>query len=116
MAHRIGKIQGTRSSSTAIDIDNGETDIFYGATSVLGYDGQGFHHTVYIHDCPGTVTLEVSTNATDWTRSGSTSTAAVLTTGNLNEPAPKYTRVSASGGSDNNKYTVISFSSLIPSP
>jgi len=118
MAHRIGKIQKTRASSTEIDIDNAETDIFYdiagGASSVLGYDGQGLHHTVYVNAIGTSVTLQVSPNGTQWTPVAVASAAGVLTTGNLNEPAPKYTRVVGAGA--NNKYTVVSFSSLIPSP
>ena len=114
MAHRIGKIQKTRFSSTEIDIDDTEDDDFYGASSVLGYDGQGLHHTVYVSAVGTSVTLQVSLNTTEWTPVAVASAPGVLTTGNINEPAPRYTRVFAAG--NNNKYTVVSFSSLIPSP
>ena len=118
MAHRIGKIQKTQVSSTEIVVNNGGTGVFYdtvgGAASVLGYDGQGLHHTVYVHDVATSVTLEVSTNTTDWAPVGVASAEGLLSTGDLNDPAPRYTRVKGAG--DGNKYTVVSFSSLIPSP
>ncbi len=116
MAHRIGKIQKTRISATEIDLDV-ESKVFYGTagSAVLGYDGQGLHHTVYVHAAPGTVALEVSTNGTNWTPAASTSAAGVISTGNLYEVPPKFTRVTGSS-SANNKITVVSFSSLIPSP
>lgn len=209
MAHRIGKIQGTRAHQTPILVTSSAKINLHGLSGPLAYDGTAMHHHVLLEVIGGgTVTLEGS-NSTGVILDGGAITAAslgagdllintvsigavtilandsdkalrnainakstttgvtafldglkhlklqspsgasiviagaspgtgsslgagttaasamlfvpvatatalgVLSTGDLNSPAYKYYRV---GSTDNSKFTVLSFSSLIPSP
>ncbi len=56
--------------------------------SVLGYDGQGLHHTVYVNAIAHQErNPSGESNGTQWTPAALASAAGVITTGNIHEPA-----------------------------
>ena len=116
MAHRIGRVQKTRVHPAEIGLGQEALNL-YGGTGPLSYEGLGMHHSISFHsvDAEAPVDIQVSNNGSDWVTVKSITKAAVYNTGNIYEPSPRFTRVKAAGASDN-KFTVLSFSSLIPSP
>jgi hypothetical protein len=83
MAHRIGKIQGTKKHAEAIGVSTTSTIPLYGTGGPLSYEGGGMHHKITLtFDGGGTITLS-GTNTLENSLNGGLVTGASISSGDL---------------------------------